>query len=99
MSSFGLTRAARADLKSIARHTEVRWGAPQRNAYLKEVDRIFHALAGNPAMGRACDDILEGYRRLPHGAHVIYYRQLAGQEVLIVRILHGAMDAEAYLGA
>ncbi|QDW66095.1 type II toxin-antitoxin system RelE/ParE family toxin [Luteimonas granuli] len=97
MSSFGLTRAARADLKSIARLTEARWGVRQRNAYLKEVDRIFHALARNPAMGRACDDILQGYRRLPHGAHVIYYRQIAGQEVMIVRILHGAMDAEAYL--
>lgn len=98
MSSFGLTRAARADLKSIARHTEARWGVRQRNAYLKEVDRIFHALARNPAMGPACDEILQGYRRLPHEAHVIYYTQIAGQDVLIVRILHGAMDAEAYLG-
>ncbi len=50
-------------------------------------------------MGRACDDILEGYRRLPHGTHVIYYRQVAGQDVLIVRILHGAMDADVYLGS
>ena len=98
MSSFCLTAAARADLKSIARHTEARWGVQQRNTYLKEADQIFHALARNPAMGRTCDDILQGYRRLPHGAHVIYYRQIAGQEVMIVRILHGAMDAEAYLG-
>lgn len=49
-------------------------------------------------MGRACDDILQGFRKLPHGAHVIYYRQIAGQEIMIVRILHGAMDAEASLG-
>lgn len=91
MSSFGLTRAARADLKSIARHTQARWGVRQRNAYLKEVNRIFHALARNPVMGPACDEILQGYRRLPHGAHVIYYRQIAGQDVLIVRILHGAL--------
>lgn len=99
MSSFGLTRAARADLKLIARHTEARWGVRQRNTYLKEIDQVFHALARNPAMGRACDDILEGYRRLPHGAHVIYYRQITDQELMIVRILHGTMDAETYLGA
>ena len=98
MKSFGLTRAARADLKSIARHTENRWGVRQRNAYLKEIDQVFHALASNPAMGRACDDILEGYRRLPHGMHVIYYRRIAGQELMIVRILHATMEAEAYLG-
>ena len=49
-------------------------------------------------MGRACDDILEGYRRLPHGMNVIYYRRIAGQELMIVRILHATMEAEAYLG-
>ena len=50
-------------------------------------------------MGRACDDVLDGYGRLPHGAHVIYYRKVAEHELLIVRILHGTMDAEVYLGA
>lgn len=98
MTSFGLTRAARADLKSIARHTESPWGVRQRNAYLKEIDQLFHALARNSTMGRACDDVLEGYRRLPHGAHVLYYKQIAGRELIIVRILHARMDAEVSLG-
>ena len=98
MRSFDLTKSAQADLKSIARHTQEHWGARQRNAYLKEIDQVFQSLAENPLMGRTCDEILEGYRKFPHGAHVIYYKQLAADDLLIVRILHGTMDADAHLG-
>ena len=98
MSSFDLSKSAHADLKSIATYTQERWGVRQRNAYLKEIDRIFHSLAKNPVMGRACDEILEGYRKFPHGVHVIYYKQLES-ELLIVRILHATMDVDAHLGA
>lgn len=99
MRRFDLTRSARADLKSIARHAQEHWGVRQRNIYLKEVDQVFHALAKNPLMGRACDEIREGYRKFPHGGHVIYYRQIDEDEVLIVRILHAAMDVDSNIGA
>ena len=95
MRRFDLTRSARADLKSIARHTQERWGVRQRNAYLKEVDQVFRALAKNPSMGRACDDIREGYRKFPHGSHVVYYRMVGEEELLIVRILHMTMDVDS----
>ena len=95
MRRFDLTRSARADLKSIARHTQERWGVRQRNAYLKEVDQVFRALAKNPSMGRACDDIREGYRKFPHGSHVVYYRLVGEEELLIVRILHMTMDVDS----
>ena len=95
MRRFDLTRSARADLKSIARYTQDRWGVRQRNAYLKEVDQVFCALAKNPSMGRACDDIREGYRKFPHGSHVVYYRLVGEEELLIVRILHMTMDVDS----
>lgn len=95
MKRFDLTRTAQADLMSIARFTQERWGVRQRNAFLKEIDRLFRDLAGNPMLGRACDDIRAGYRKLPHGSHVIYYKPLDGDELLIVRILHAAMDVES----
>lgn len=98
MRSFDLTRAAEADLKSIARYTQERWGVRQRNAYLKEVDRVFRSLAKNPGMGRACDGIREGYRKFPHGTHVIYYRHDAIGGLQVVRILHAAMDIDVHPG-
>ena len=99
MSSFDLTKSAVADLKSIATYTQERWGVRQRNTYLKEIDRAFHALAKNPGMGRTCDEVREGYRKFPHGAHVIYYKQVASEVLLIVRILHATMDIDSHLGA
>jgi len=99
MRKFDLTRSAQADLKSIARYTQERWGVRQRNTYLKEVDQVFHALAKNPLMGRACDDIREGYRKFPHGGHVIYCKHLSEDELLIVRILHMTMDVDSNISA
>lgn len=99
MRSFDLTKSAQADLKSIARHTQDSWGVRQRNAYLKEMDQVFRTLAMNPAIGRACDGVREGYRKFPHGAHVIYYKQPTTEELLIVRILHTTMDVDSHLGA
>ena len=99
MSSFDLTKSALADLKSIATYTQERWGVRQRNTYLKEIDRAFHALAKNPVMGRTCDEVRAGYRKFPHGAHVIYYKQVASDVLLIVRILHATMDVDSHLGA
>ena len=99
MRKFDLTRTAQADLKSIARYTQERWGVRQRNTYLKEVDQVFRTLAKNPLIGRACDDLREGYRKFPHGSHVIFYKQLGEDELLIVRILHGTMDVESNISA
>ena len=99
MSHFDLTRSARADLKAIARFTQERWGVRQRNAYLKEIDQVFRELAKNPKMGRECDEIREGYRKFPHGGHVVFYKQVGSGDLLIVRILHGSMDVETHLGA
>lgn len=99
MKSFDLTRSAQADLKSIARFTQGRWGVRQRNTYLKEVDQVFRALAKNPEMGRACDEVREGYRKFPHGSHVIYYKMHDADLLLIVRILHAMMDVDSHLGA
>ena len=98
MRRFYLTRSAQADLRSIARFTQNRWGVRQRNVYLKEVDQVFRSLAKNPLMGKACDDIREGYRKLPRGAHVIYYKQPSEDELLIVRILHATIDVDSNVG-
>jgi toxin ParE1/3/4 len=99
VSSFELTRSAQADLKSIAKFTQERWGVRQRNTYLREIDQVFRALAKNPVMGRACDEVREGYRKFPHGSHVIYYRQDDTDLLLVVRILHMTMDVDSQVGA
>ena len=97
MKRFALTVSARQDLKAIARHTQLRWGMMRRDAYLRDMDRVFHLLAENPALGRSCDAIRAGYRKFPHGGHVVFYREQEDGELLIVRLLHMAMDVESNL--
>ncbi len=98
MRTFDLTRSALADLRVIARYTQERWGVRQRKTYLKAFDQVFHALAKNPRMGQACDEVREGYRKFPHGGHVIYYKHPSDDELLIVRILHASMDVDLNIG-
>lgn len=41
MQQFQLSKKAKADLRSIALFTENRWGRPQRNLYIKQLDDAF----------------------------------------------------------
>jgi toxin ParE1/3/4 len=96
MPSFHLTAQAKEDLKSIGRYTQETWGQVQRNKYLAALDKSFHRLAETPELGRSCDEIREGYRKLHEGRHVIFYHSMA-DGIEIVRVLHGSMDIETHL--
>jgi toxin ParE1/3/4 len=50
----------------------------------------------NPALGRRCDEIRGGLRRLEHGKHVIFYRQQDNDGILVSRILHQRMLPERH---
>jgi len=92
MATFRLTQQAKADLISIARYTQNEWGTAQRNIYLQDMDNRFHELSVNPLMGKACSEIREGFSKFPQGKHVIFYKPISTEEILIVRILHQSMD-------
>ena len=94
---FLLTQKAQADLRAIALFTEKAWGRGQRNLYIKQLDNAFHLLADNPLLGKSCDYIKIGYRKLPQGSHIIFYRAGTDAVVEIVRVLHKGMDVEPRL--
>lgn len=44
----------------------------------KAVQRdTFHRLAASPLMGKACDEVMPGYRKFPQGSHVIFHKKEA----------------------
>ncbi|MET0086415.1 MAG: type II toxin-antitoxin system RelE/ParE family toxin [Sedimenticola sp.] len=92
MGTFSLTRAAKNDLRGIARFTEERWGRAQRRHYLKGLDEAFGMLANSPNLGNACDYIEPGLRKYPFQSHVIYYDLPYNNQILVVRVLHKNMD-------
>ena len=92
MSTFSLTRRAKADLKSIAKFTEKRWGREQRCIYIKQFDDTFHVLSDTPEIGNNCNYIKESYQKFPQGSHIIFYRVASQKSIQIIRILHKNMD-------
>ncbi|HEX3681172.1 MAG TPA: type II toxin-antitoxin system RelE/ParE family toxin [Bryobacteraceae bacterium] len=90
MAVFHLSRRAEADLIEISAYTLQTWGADQTIRYIDELETCCHRLAHNPGLGRACDEIRPGLRRMGQGKHVIFYRQHEGG-ILVSRILHHRM--------
>ena len=99
MNTFTLTRRAKADLKSIAKFTEKRWGREQRNIYIKQFDDTFHVLSDTPEIGSNCNYIKENYQKFPQGSHIIFYRTTGTNSIQIIRILHKNMDVLSKFGS
>jgi toxin ParE1/3/4 len=90
-----LSRRAEADLLGISDHTLQAWGEDQAFRYIDALESFCRLLADNPALGRSCDDIRRGLRRMESGQHVVFYRKVAGG-ILVSRILHRRMLPERY---
>lgn len=77
-------------LAEIADFTLQQWGLEQTRRYPDSLERCFGRIAANPEIGRRCDLLKKGYRRIEHEKHVIFYR-LAPEGILVVRVLHESM--------
>lgn len=92
-----LSPAARRDLDGIWDYTAERWGAEQAALYLRELQHAIGRAAANPLIGRSCEEIRPGYRKLAAGSHTLFYRIAAENIVDVVRILHQRMDIDRHL--
>jgi toxin ParE1/3/4 len=96
---YKLSRLALADLKAIGRYTVQNWGRDQADRYIDEFRTLLGTLAQNPNLGRSCEEIREGYRRMEHRSHVVFYRNVVGEDVVeVIRILHRRMLPQKHLG-
>jgi toxin ParE1/3/4 len=97
VAAFRFSRRAEDDLLSIGDYTLRTWGKRTRGKaqaarYIGELEVCCQTLANNPALGRLCEDVRPGLRRLEHGKHVVFYRQEQERSgVLVSRILHQRM--------
>jgi len=94
MAAYRLSRLAEADLLDIATYTLETWGQDQAVRYVDDLEACCRRLADNPELGRACEHIRPGLRRMEHGRHVLFYRMEA-DGILVSRILHHRMLPEA----
>jgi toxin ParE1/3/4 len=96
-SRYLLSPAAQADLEQIWDYTHDRWGVDQAEEYLHELQHAIDRVAANPRIGRACDEIRPGYRKLAAGSHTLFYRVTADDVIDVVRVLHQRMDIDRHL--
>jgi toxin ParE1/3/4 len=90
MANVRYAKRAEADLTGIASFTARTWGAAQVDVYLGIIEECCVSLGTNPQLGRACDEVRPGLRRMEAGQHVVFYR-LRRSGILVVRVLHRAM--------
>lgn len=90
------TPAARADLLTIREYSIEQFGGMVADNYFLGFDDAFDLLADHPQAGAARPELGKGIRCLVHRRHRIFYC-VEGDVVLIVRIVHHAMDAKRAL--
>ncbi len=88
--------AARTDLLEIREYSIEQFGGDVADTYFLGFDEAFDLLASHPLIGSARPELGKGIRCLVHRRHRIFY-SFDGETVLIVRIVHHAMDVRRAL--
>jgi toxin ParE1/3/4 len=96
MAELDLSPVARADLLDIRVYSVDKFGGEVADGYFLGFDAAFALLRDHPMTGVARSELGAGIRCLIHRRHRIFY-YLDGDTVVIVRIVHHAMDARRAL--
>ena len=93
MNLYRLSRMAETDLLGIATYTLNTWGQDQTITYINGLEACCRQLADRPELGRACDQVRPGLRRMEFGRHVLFYR-VEADGIVVSRSLHQRMLPE-----
>jgi toxin ParE1/3/4 len=96
MVGYRLSNRAEVDLEAIADYTVDTWGPEQAIRYITGLLDCCERIALNPQIGRPCQVVRTGYRRIEHERHVLFYRVIDG-DAFIARILHQGMLPEKHV--
>jgi toxin ParE1/3/4 len=91
-----LSSTAEAELEAIDAFSFEQFGDEVASTYMRRFDELFDLLRRHPLAGQEASDLGKGMRSLTHRSHRILY-QVTKDEVLIVLVLHHAMDAKLAL--
>ncbi len=94
MRKFKFSVEAVNDLEEIWIYTKQTWSHEQADRYYNLIIDEVEFISLNPSLGRDINYIKEGFRSTKVKSHVIYYKQVEDEAILIVRILHQRMDVE-----
>ncbi len=92
MAKYKLTKKAVEDLSDIWNFTFENWSERQADKYYQLLIESFTEIAENSIPGKNYDTIIESLRGFKVGRHIVFYREMEGRRVEIIRILHDHMD-------
>ena len=93
MAKYHLTNKAVEDLTNIWEYTVDTWSERQADDYYNMLIASFQKITENPQLfGLKYEEIAEGLHGYRANKHIIFYRILADEDILIIRILHQRMD-------
>lgn len=90
------TEEARADLEQIRSNGIARFGADPAGHHLRATRQGFELLSAHPLTGQQRPEFRDDTRMISRRPHHILYT-VAGDGVLIVRVIHHARDVVAAL--
>lgn len=103
MKKYQLQPAAEQDLEGIWLYSVNRWGVPQADAYIDDLDECFHLLAEEPQLAPVRREFTPPVHIHSHRQHLIVYtlnEQISkAQGIVIVRVLHQSMQIGPQLAA
>ncbi len=92
MAKYELTKKAVEDLTDIWNYTFENWSEHQADKYYQLLIESFTEIAENPVLGKNFDIIIESLKGFKVGRHIVFYREIEGSRIEIIRILHDHMD-------
>ena len=93
---YSFTDKAENDLEGILSFTLKHCGKRKVAKYLNSIESAALNLCDNPDIGVDRSELATGVRSVPYQSHVIYYTQI-NTHLIIIRILHAAMDPHLHL--
>lgn len=98
MKTVQFTNAAQQDLKSIFTYSIHKWGIAQARCYSDQLHSHVQKIAHSAAFSKPVQNNDRDLQQSATGRHLIIFEP-ADDHILIVRILHEAMDVPRHIGS
>ena len=92
MSKYYLTNKAVEDLTNIWNYTFEEWSEKQADSYYEMLIESCEEIAENPLFGKSFKNVTSDLLGVKANKHIIFYRKIAKDKIVITRILHGRLD-------
>lgn len=96
MTKIEFTRDAERDLINIFLYGIENFGPALAEQYLETINAKIEMVAHPPDFGADYSFVINGVRRYEVASHAVYYRSTQSG-LLVLRVLHGRMDAGRHL--